>query len=161
MYSEKGLTLVELLAVIVILGIISLISVVSISKIITNTQAKTHLSNARVVLDVGIMAHLTDEPPTGEFYGAKKYSLNDLVEMDYLVDVIKNPNFFSNWTTGNEDVYDLEHSLVVVDERTTPTAYKVNLSMGGPGFIFTEPVKMEDINSSNFSDTMKLQLKIK
>lgn len=54
---KKGLTLVELLAVIVILAIIAIIAVRSIFQVINLSKADTHLANARNVLEVGMLAH--------------------------------------------------------------------------------------------------------
>ena len=48
--NEKGLTLVELLAVIVILGIIAAIAVPSIGNIIENTRVKAVIADAQNAL---------------------------------------------------------------------------------------------------------------
>lgn len=48
--NERGLTLIELLAVIVILAIISLIAIPSIGGIISNTKSKAILADANQVL---------------------------------------------------------------------------------------------------------------
>ena len=49
--NEKGLSLVELLAVIVILGIISAIAVPAIGNIIANSQAKAEIADAVQILN--------------------------------------------------------------------------------------------------------------
>jgi len=49
--EEKGLTLVELLAVIVILGIISAIAVPSIGGLIENTKKEAHKANAHQLIE--------------------------------------------------------------------------------------------------------------
>ena len=48
--NEKGLTLVELLAVIVILGIIAAIAIPSIGNIIQNTREKAVIADAQNAL---------------------------------------------------------------------------------------------------------------
>lgn len=54
--NEKGLTLVELLAVIVILGIIAAIAVPAIGKIIDNTKDKAILADASNILSAAKLA---------------------------------------------------------------------------------------------------------
>ena len=57
--NQKGLTLVELLAVIVILGIVAAIAVPSIGNIINNSKDKAILADASTVLSAGKLA-ITD-----------------------------------------------------------------------------------------------------
>ncbi|HEX7057463.1 MAG TPA: prepilin-type N-terminal cleavage/methylation domain-containing protein [Bacilli bacterium] len=49
--NEKGLTLIELLAVIVILAIIAAIAIPSIGGIIAKTKKESHRANAQMILD--------------------------------------------------------------------------------------------------------------
>lgn len=168
MRNEKGLTLVELLAVIVILAIISIIATVTISKVINNAKADAHLANARNVLAAGKMAHMLDEPLNEDsFYNVEQYKLEDLAEMGYLQDVIKSPTFFSWWKNDDTSVYDMSTSRVEVDNGSSTTVYKVALSIGGLNMIFLSPVgtnqtslKLEEIKRENFSKEMKTQLGI-
>ena len=62
--NEKGLTLVELLAVIVILGIIAAIAVPAIGNIIDNSRIKAIKADAQNVLSAANM-YFTENPPTG------------------------------------------------------------------------------------------------
>lgn len=158
--SEKGLTLVELLAVIVILAIIAIIAVVSISQILNNVKADTHLANARNVLEAGKLAHMTAASPTGEFHGAKSYSLKEIADAGYLSSELKSPTFFGSWENPS-DMYDMERSLVVVDDREDPTIYKVNLNIGGNNFIFDDPMELANIKRESFTETMKKELNLK
>ncbi|VEI07916.1 prepilin-type N-terminal cleavage/methylation domain-containing protein [Kurthia zopfii] len=48
--NEKGMTLIELLAVIVILAIIALIAIPAISNIISNSKSKAILSDAAIII---------------------------------------------------------------------------------------------------------------
>jgi len=49
--NEKGLTLIELLAVIVILAIIAAIAIPSIGGIINRTKKESHRANAQIIVD--------------------------------------------------------------------------------------------------------------
>lgn len=49
--NQKGLTLIELLAVIVILGIVAAIAVPSIGKIIDNSNKDAHVANAEAMVN--------------------------------------------------------------------------------------------------------------
>jgi len=56
--NEKGLSLVELLAVIVILGIVAAIAVPAIGNIINNSRDKGEISDALSIISGGKLAHL-------------------------------------------------------------------------------------------------------
>lgn len=160
MRNEKGLTLVELLAVIVILAIIAIIAVPSILQVINLSKADTHLANARNVLEVGMLAHQMGETPDGEFGGAESYSFKHLADLGYLQDTIKNTSIFSSWDV-NEGEYDMGESFVLFDHWETPAVYKVNISLGNDNFIFENPLAMKEITRENLTDELKKQFRIK
>lgn len=56
--NEKGLSLVELLAVIVILGIIAAIAIPAIGNIINNSRDKGQISDALSIISAGKIAHM-------------------------------------------------------------------------------------------------------
>lgn len=156
MKNERGLTLVELLAVIVILGIISTIAFVSIGKIISNSKADAHLANAREILSAGELAYASGHEPTHKFYNeGKYYQVNELVEMGLLGDKItNNTNVIKDWKYI-EDTYNLKESMVLIDDRDGKHVFRVNLSMGSGNFIFDKPQPMHKISRDAFTDGLK------
>ncbi|MEK4128313.1 prepilin-type N-terminal cleavage/methylation domain-containing protein [Solibacillus sp. FSL W8-0474] len=56
--NEKGLSLVELLAVIVILGIIAAIAIPAIGNIVNNSRDKGQISDALNIISGGKLAHI-------------------------------------------------------------------------------------------------------
>ncbi|THE15296.1 prepilin-type N-terminal cleavage/methylation domain-containing protein [Bacillus timonensis] len=61
--NEKGLTLIELLAVIVILGIIAAIAVPSIGNVINKTEEKAAYADAQQIIESARL-YITSENPT-------------------------------------------------------------------------------------------------
>ncbi len=84
--SEKGFTLVELLATIVILGIIAAIAVPSIGALIENTKTKAHNANVEQVEEAARLKVLTEGAPASD----TTYDVADLVS-DYLNEVPTDP----------------------------------------------------------------------
>ncbi|MGN7358064.1 prepilin-type N-terminal cleavage/methylation domain-containing protein [Paenibacillus sp. SAF-054] len=85
--NEKGLTLLELLAVIVILGIIAAIAIPSIGGIIKNTKDKAHFANAQTIIDAARLKVSNDAPTATETYTA-----STLASEGYLDTVPTNPD---------------------------------------------------------------------
>lgn len=77
--NEKGLTLVELLAVIVILGIIAAIAIPSIGGIINNTKIKAAHSDAQMILSAADLYF-------AENATIAKVTLEELEADDYISD---------------------------------------------------------------------------
>ncbi|WP_322090799.1 type II secretion system protein [Caldifermentibacillus hisashii] len=61
MKNEKGMTLVELLAVLVIIGIIAAIAIPMIGNIIQNSKDKAILSDAQMILSAAKIAYSNNE----------------------------------------------------------------------------------------------------
>jgi type IV pilus assembly protein PilA len=86
--NQRGMTLVELLAVIVILGIISAIAVPSIGGLIDNTKKDAHVANAQQMVNAAKLAITTD---TNLQTGTKYLTLGYLQEQNYL-ETVKDPD---------------------------------------------------------------------
>jgi type IV pilus assembly protein PilA len=89
--NERGLTLIELLAVIVILGIISAIAIPSIGGLIDNSKKDAHVSNAQQMINAAKIAVTADKdliPASGK---AKIVPLKYLEDKGYL-ETVKDPD---------------------------------------------------------------------
>lgn len=78
--NERGLTLVELLAVIVILAIIAIIAFVFIGGIIENSKKDAHVSNAQQIISAAKLYESTG--------GSLPVSAEDLKKDDHLGEIL-------------------------------------------------------------------------
>ncbi|WP_438448156.1 prepilin-type N-terminal cleavage/methylation domain-containing protein [Gorillibacterium sp. sgz5001074] len=146
--DEKGMTLIELLAVIVILAIIAAIAIPSISAIIRNSERSSQRANAHTVVDAarlaiasrGVSGIGADETAThanitspGTGGQTRKITLQELIDSGYLSE-IKDP--YRKGTT-----YNPASSYVIVTRTSTTSGsitsdvykYWVYIMPGGTG----------------------------
>ncbi|NDI35404.1 prepilin-type N-terminal cleavage/methylation domain-containing protein [Chengkuizengella sediminis] len=110
--QEKGLTLIELLAVIVVLGIIAAIAVPSISGLIEGVEEDGRAALAHQIYEAGRLYLI------GEESNATTVTLAEMA--DYIDNIGKDPG--SENQIGDTTVVDFTAGTVTVFDNTTPTA---------------------------------------
>lgn len=104
--NERGLTLIELLAVIVILGIIAAIAIPAIGGLIDNSKKDAHVSNAQQMINAAKIAVTADKDLIPTNGNAKIVTLAYLENKGYL-ETVKDPDKTTNgYTEGQDQVTD-------------------------------------------------------
>lgn len=118
--NQRGLTLVELLAVIVILGIISAIAVPSIGNIIEKSKEDAAVSDALQIINAAKLAHVANN---------EKISWDQTTLNEYLSNV--SDEDFTVTYDGTNNAYSIsehEEALKVYNKGKTGDAVKTSLT---------------------------------
>ncbi|MBB5324575.1 type IV pilus assembly protein PilA [Anoxybacillus tepidamans] len=137
--NQKGLTLIELLAVVVILGIISAIAVPSIGGLIDNSKKDAHVANAQQMINAAKIAVTSNAKMLPQGSGSIIISLKYLEDEGYL-ETLKDPDGGDNGNTrgyqlgaypaSNQTTYpygDDTGSYVKVTKTNNKLSYEVKL----------------------------------
>ncbi|MCA1031927.1 type II secretion system GspH family protein [Bacillus timonensis] len=142
--NEKGLTLIELLAVVVILGIIAAIAVPSIGGIIDNSKKDAHVANAQQMVNSAKIA-LTGDSSLHPAVGADIFIPLAYLEGNGYLETVKDPDG-SDYAKG---------ANATSSSKTDKTSYVKVTNNGGK---FTYSVALYG-SSRNIPETAEKDLK--
>jgi type IV pilus assembly protein PilA len=132
--NERGLTLIELLAVIVILGIIVAIAIPAIGSIIDNSKKDAHIANAKQMASAARLAISTNQV-SGTSITLTMQQLND---QGFLDKIPKSPGDLGN--------YDTDDSKVVVEKNATTGKRTYTVTLVGTNGTYISGVEVDELD---------------
>ncbi|SOC13285.1 type IV pilus assembly protein PilA [Ureibacillus xyleni] len=134
--NQRGITLIELLAVIVILGIIAAIAVPAIGNMIENSKKDAHIGNARAMVEATRLLSISESNIMPSEGRRTFVPLGYLINVGYL-DEIDSPGYERYAQTkehipafddhANNKWADGQDSFVVIDNNNGTIEYYVKL----------------------------------